>query len=215
MEIKNLEGKKLFKGEITYKGVFNLFEKHIKSSQKILDVGAGNGFLISKLNEKFGKKAIGIDLKYESELVIKSDIAEIPFDSDTFDAIICTDVIEHLTDDILNKGLEEMYRVLKPNRHIIISTLLEEDLERLACVCPDCGKAFHINGHVQSFTREELIDRLKKANFVIEEINTMHFGCYSLYPFIFSLLKILHFENFLPEIFRKLFNKDVIIICSK
>ena len=62
MEIKNLEGGKPFKGEITYKGVFNLFKKHIKSSQKILDVGAGNGFLISKLNEKFGKKAIGIDL---------------------------------------------------------------------------------------------------------------------------------------------------------
>lgn len=215
MEIKNIERKSRFKGEITYKGIFKLFRNEVKRSNKILDVGAGNGFLLKKIYEQFGKKAVGIDLKPESDLVIKGDITSIPFESNYFDAVICTDVIEHLTDKTLNLGLNEICRVMKPLGKVIFTTLLEEDLEALACKCENCGQVFHRVGHIQTFTKEELINRFENTGLKIDKIITTHMGAYSTYPFIIIPIKFLKLEFFLPNIFRKILNKDIIISCHK
>ena len=43
---------------------------------------------------------------------IKMDIHSIPFEDNTFDAVLCNHVLEHVADDI--KAMREIHRVLKP-----------------------------------------------------------------------------------------------------
>lgn len=50
------------------------------------------------------------------------DITDIPVDTDTFDAVICTEVLEHLSEPVA--ALEELTRVLKPGGVMILSAPL-------------------------------------------------------------------------------------------
>lgn len=49
---------------------------------------------------------------------VKMDIHEIPFSANTFDAVLCNHVLEHVKDDI--KAMKEIHRVLKPGGFSII-----------------------------------------------------------------------------------------------
>jgi ubiquinone/menaquinone biosynthesis C-methylase UbiE len=46
------------------------------------------------------------------------DIHKIPFDKNTFDAVLCNHVLEHVADDI--KAMSEINRVLKPGGFAIL-----------------------------------------------------------------------------------------------
>ncbi len=49
-------------------------------------------------------------------------IMELPFSAETFEAILCTEVLEHVPDP--QKTLREFYRVMKPGGHAIVSVPL-------------------------------------------------------------------------------------------
>ncbi len=49
---------------------------------------------------------------------VKMDIHQIPFEKNTFDAVLCNHVLEHVQDDI--KAMNEIYRVLKPGGFAIL-----------------------------------------------------------------------------------------------
>ena len=54
-----------------------------------------------------------------SEIDIISDIANIPVDNDSFDAIMCIEVFEHLTDPL--DALKEFKRILKSGGMLILT----------------------------------------------------------------------------------------------
>src|SRR5438270_10582531 len=100
----------------------NLLLEQIKQfhPDSILDVGAGEGFTLEALRkQKAAKKLEGIEYmdqaiklgkKLHPQVVIrKGTIYNLPYKSDSFDIIICTEVMEHLEDP--DKALEEMKRV--------------------------------------------------------------------------------------------------------
>ena len=43
---------------------------------------------------------------------VKADICNLPFESNSFDAILCNHVLEHILDD--TKAMQELFRVMKP-----------------------------------------------------------------------------------------------------
>lgn len=90
--------------------------------QTVLDVGCGEGFTLNKLSQnKIGQELVGIDFldtaikigkKIHPELTLKQGtIYEIPFKDNSFDLVICTEVLEHLDDP--QKALAELQRVTK------------------------------------------------------------------------------------------------------
>lgn len=79
---------------------------HIEDEKKILDVGCGDGAFMAILNRDKKYKVTGVDLfgpylkKAKSlgvyQKVIKKDIRKINFKKNSFDVVICSQVIEHL-----------------------------------------------------------------------------------------------------------------------
>lgn len=87
----------------------------IPPNSKVLDVGAGSGRYRSLFDHcdyythDFGETP-ALNGKY-TRLDYKSDIISIPVPDNSFDYILCTEVIEHVSEPI--KAVEEMSRILK------------------------------------------------------------------------------------------------------
>ncbi|MFP4459969.1 MAG: class I SAM-dependent methyltransferase [Candidatus Zixiibacteriota bacterium] len=98
--------------------------------EKGLFVGIGKGLeLEARVEEAF---TVGLDLPFtylpmiknnledENVAILQGDGTKLPFDDDTFDYILCSEVLEHVP----NRAdmISEYARVLKPGGHVIITT---------------------------------------------------------------------------------------------
>ena len=97
-------------------------------AESILDAGCGEGFTINKLKEngigkkiegmEYSKEAISFGKKLFPHLTIKQgSVYDLPYKDNSFDLIICTEVLEHLEYPI--RALKEMLRVSK--KYLVIS----------------------------------------------------------------------------------------------
>jgi 2-polyprenyl-3-methyl-5-hydroxy-6-metoxy-1,4-benzoquinol methylase len=96
--------------------------------KKLLDAGCGTGWF-SKY--AFDRKAIVTSMdvgenllsqvakKCDSERVVGS-ILEMPFEDNSFDIVVSSEVIEHTPDPL--SAIVEIFRVLKPGGTVILST---------------------------------------------------------------------------------------------
>ncbi len=111
----------------SYRHSFVAKMKHITSflstvskDAKILDAGCGQGLLVNWCKER-GHDIIGVDTFYGGELVKQEDILQTGFEADSFDVILCLDVIEHFGLLEQHKLIAELKRVLKPGGVIVWS----------------------------------------------------------------------------------------------
>tara|TARA_Y100000592_G_C5324604_1_gene246494 strand:- start:29 stop:652 length:624 start_codon:yes stop_codon:yes gene_type:complete len=104
----------------------NEFLEKLDKNSLVYDIGCGNGRNMNYNNLNF----IGIDncenfikICNEKKLnVVMSNITEIPFKSNTADAILCIAVLHHLSSNENRiKALLELKRIVKPNGKILLS----------------------------------------------------------------------------------------------
>jgi len=110
----------------------NYIRKELNDCNTVLDIGCGRNSLIQHCNVPF---SVGIELfepylqesKYKGihNQYIKADIRKIEFKSKSFDAILCLEVLEHLTKEEgyeLVKKMEEWARkkviITTPNEYL-------------------------------------------------------------------------------------------------
>jgi SAM-dependent methyltransferase len=96
---------------------------------------------------------------------VKMDIREMPFADNTFDALICNHVLEHIDNEL--KAIKEIYRVLKSGGWAILQVPLninlEETLEDLSITNPkEREKLFGQYDHVRLYGRD-YAKRLEKS----------------------------------------------------
>ena len=106
--------------------------------------------------------------KYPKE-TINGDITDLDFPNDSFDAIICSHVLEHIPDDRL--AMSELFRVLKPGGWAILQVPLdanrEETYEDFSITDPDeRQKHFGQFDHVRVYGRD-YGDRLTATGFKV------------------------------------------------
>ncbi len=98
--------------------------------KKVLDVGCNTGILTTKLRQldytgiDISRWCIDKAMEYRTSSDYKfmiMDCCDLKFNSSTFDLIIITDVLEHITEKERKKTLNEVYRVLKPNGLVVVS----------------------------------------------------------------------------------------------
>lgn len=156
------------------------------SARRVLNIGVGSGGLESLLVAG-GFNVYSLDpseqaiRKLQSRLGLDDAHAkvgysqEMPFADRQFDAVVMTEVLEHLPDEALVSTVSEARRVLKTGGHFFGSVPADEDLKQHLAVCPDCGKIFHRWGHVQSFSGQRLTNVLRQ-DFDTVKIRRVIFG---------------------------------------
>jgi 2-polyprenyl-6-hydroxyphenyl methylase/3-demethylubiquinone-9 3-methyltransferase len=113
--------------------------------KKVLDLGCAGGFMAEALALR-GAQVTGIDPAAdaigaarvharESGLRIGYDVGAgeaLPYDTASFDAVVCVDVLEHVAD--LNKVLSEVARTLRPGGLFLYDTINRTVLARMATI---------------------------------------------------------------------------------
>jgi 2-polyprenyl-3-methyl-5-hydroxy-6-metoxy-1,4-benzoquinol methylase len=146
---------------------------------RVLDVGCSTGYLAQRLQER-GATVIGIELDERAaelarrfcEAVYVGDIEtmELPFDSQSFDVVLCGDLIEHLREP--QGVLARLRPLLRPGGRLVLSTPnIANWAMRLSLLFgrfryTDWGILDRTHTHF--FTRKTLRETLEAAGYRIE-----------------------------------------------
>jgi len=112
--------------------MWKLCLKYLKESDLVADYGPGGGTLLYNLAKFSNARVIGIE-KAESAImqskslnpqldVIRGDILNTPFKSESIDFIFSTMAIEHVDDE---KFSEEAFRTLRPGGYFFVTSVIK------------------------------------------------------------------------------------------
>lgn len=183
------------RSELIFRQVENIKPK------KILDAGCGRGFYLKSLsffpfleeihgvdiNESYLQKARNI-CSDKRTTIKKASLYSLPYPDNYFDFVICAEVLEHLKED--QKALLEIRRTLQPGGTLIVTvpnvnfpflwdplnwllmrlfnTHVNKDIWWLAGIWAD---------HERLYEKSELLELLRKSNFLTKEYQLLVRWC--------------------------------------
>lgn len=192
------------------------FLKHstkTKKSLKIIDIGCAGGEIIkpfAKDNELFGVDISEAFLKTASKNGLKVKKAnledKIPFNKESFDIALCSEVIEHIIGT--DKLLSEINRILKMNSELIITIPnVNSPISypmMLFLDYPPYLSARYRGVHVRDFTLKTITIALENNGFKVSRAQGTSFYAPSFGDFFKSLAK------FMPR-----FSRVIVISATK
>jgi SAM-dependent methyltransferase len=124
-------------------------------SERILDVGCGDGRLSQEIRRKHECFLVGFDLSTVALHRLQGptccgSAAQLPFPDRSFDLVVSTEMMEHVPSQIYSDVLKEMSRVA--DKFILITVPNQENLSENMALCPSCGSRFHVWGHQRSYS---------------------------------------------------------------
>ncbi len=152
----------------------------IKPGFRVLDAGCGRGRHLGESFRRPGVHAVGVDFCLEdvtrtrnlmrlmekegeggggSWETMQADLTQLPFADNSFDLVICSEVLEHIPED--DRAIREIIRVLKPGERLAVSVprFLPES------VCWALSRTYRNDpgGHVRIYRKKELIRKLERS----------------------------------------------------
>jgi SAM-dependent methyltransferase len=109
----------------------SLVEKYSQPGDRVLDVGVGLARILANF-PKLERYGMDISLEYLKQSrargieVCFAQIEDMPYQPETFDLIIATDILEHVLD--LNLACAKILTALKPGGRLIVRVPYREDL---------------------------------------------------------------------------------------
>lgn len=180
----------------------------------ILEIGSGGGYAIDHINKT---KNIyipmdipiinleGIKSRTEKTIFpISGDAYKLPFKDNCFNAIIVSEVLEHLEDPLT--ALNEMSRVLIKKGLLVISVPYKEKISYQICV--HCNKPTPTHAHFHSFDEKIMFNFINHTDFKIE--------CYTkVNNKILSRISVFFRINYLPFGLWKILDRLINTIIPK
>lgn len=158
---------------------------HVRSPRpKVLNIGVGSGhFEQTALARGWEVHSLDPDAVAMERLSAAGVIGHVGYiermelPDNQFDAVVASEVLEHLHDEQRTAGLREIARVLKPGGWFLGTVPDNENLKAGDVICPCCGALFHRWGHQKSFTLDSLQAELAQQ-FVVSRIRRTAFVSY-------------------------------------
>jgi len=144
-----------------------ILSKISKNCDSILDVGSGSAWVADQF-KKTEVKIISLDISKKNAVKAKekvntdthspivADSFKLPFQSNSFDTVIASEIIEHVVEP--KWFVKELFRVVKPIGKLIITTPYKEKLRYYLCV--HCNQKTPVHAHIHSFDEKKLLSLL-------------------------------------------------------
>ena len=203
---------------------FDFNRININPEGTMLDLGCGEGRHIFGLMEKFPDlKCIGLDPHLESlekafeglkflESISNSktnflsgSAYSLPFSDDSFDLVVCSEVLEHLHD--YKDAIKEINRVLKPGGQFLASVPAEFPEK----ICWLLSEAYQNQpgGHLRIFKKNELIKEVAEHNFSFESSQRFH-SIHSAYWWLRCLFWKSQESNIIIKGYKKILERHIL-----
>jgi SAM-dependent methyltransferase len=136
----------------------SLLEMLPATGHAILDVGARTGRMAKLLVGRF-ERVVALDLERpvvdDSRVeCVKGNATDLQYDDNTFEVVMCAEVLEHIPSHLLPKVATEIARVA--SRRVLIGVPYKQDLRIGETICRSCGQHNPPWGHVNSFDQDRL-----------------------------------------------------------
>lgn len=146
--------------------IYKQMKKYVDQNASVIEVGAGTGN-VSRYLMKKGYQNISVGemhlngLKYAQGYGIKKcyqlDLLDMPFENE-FDVVCLFDVLEHIEYD--EKALQNIHRTLTDRGKLILTVPSHMWL---------WNKSDRIAGHKRRYSKSELVDKLEKNGFRVQQ----------------------------------------------
>lgn len=200
----------------------------LASGGLVLDVGAGFGRHAFEL-ARSGHRAVALDYAADEvggtrdtfaamieagEIpvqryggVLRGDATRLPFTDATFDAVITSEVLEHITEDI--DALAEMVRVLRPGGVFAatVPSWLPEKLNWM--LSEDYHAPIAVGGHVRIYSATELKAKLRAAGLDLAGTHHAH-ALHSPYWWLKCVVGVTNDDHPLVRRYRRFLEWDII-----
>lgn len=121
---------------------------------RFLDIGCGDGKIANIIASETGSKPEGVDLsetalencKFDTHI---ANVCSLPFENESFESAVCTDVLEHLNKNEEAEAVNEIFRISQ--KFVFLAVPYQEILLESFATCSDCGCSYHINYHNRAY----------------------------------------------------------------
>ncbi|MCY4063697.1 MAG: methyltransferase domain-containing protein [Chloroflexi bacterium] len=194
---------------------------------RILDLPCGRGFYLNMIRQVSLCDLVGADLDWDVVQTAKrvldplpgiqihhASIYAMPYPPDCFDAVILSEVLEHIEDDV--RGLKEAFRVLKPDGVLAVTVPnanypffwdpINKVLESLFNLRIKRGPLAGLwANHLRLYSASQLRGAVEKAGFVVDEERSLTHYCFPfIHNLVYGLGKPLLESKMLPNSMRAL-----------
>ncbi len=154
----------------------------ISGGDRILDMGCGPGRHVCGACASYDAMVTGADILFDDLVKAKeniflheayggklagrwafsaADITRLPFADETFDHVICSEVLEHIPDD--RKAADELTRVLKPGGSLTVS--VPRYFPEAICWKLSDTYANTEGGHIRIYTKQQITGLFTRIGF--------------------------------------------------
>jgi SAM-dependent methyltransferase len=195
----------------------------IAPGSRILDAGCGTGRHLFEAYRFEGSQVVGVDLNWEdlrkarytlytmgeanrgSWAVSRADATRLPFRDESFDLVICSEVLEHVPDN--RAAVAELVRVLKPGKDLVVSVprYLPER------ICWALSESYHNEpgGHIRIYRRKEIKGLLESAGLRCWGIHYKH-ALHAPYWWLKCLVGHKNESNGFVNLYKRFLEWDII-----
>ena len=203
---------------------FNLTKYSLNESGTMLDVGCGEGRHIFGIMQNYPEmKCIGLDMDNDSLVkaeegyeffesisnagaeFLKGSAYSLPFQNNSLDLIICSEVLEHLHH--YNDAVKEIHRVLKPGGKFYASVPASWPEK----ICWALSKDYQNQpgGHLRIFNQSKLVSEISDAGFKFLSSDRFH-SIHAPYWWLRCFFWNTQDSNIIVKLYKKILERHIL-----